>query len=81
MSTRRNDRLVVRLKDLCDSRKVTPYRVAAEIECKASTLHDIISGRRGVSDDLMVRLTDYFECDIADLLQVLPPSASSSSGP
>ena len=79
MSNGRNKRIKIHLKDLIDARGVTAYRVAATINRKPSTLHDVISGRRGISDDLLVDLCDYFQCGAGELLEVLPKNSTEAA--
>lgn len=72
MPTTRNDRVKNHLKDMIERRGTTAYRVAAEIGRKPSTLHDVMTYRRGISDDLLVDLCDYFRCCAGDIIEVLP---------
>jgi len=79
MATTRNPRVTIRLRELCAEHKVTSYRVAASINRKNSTLHDVISGRRGISEDLLVDLCDYFQCEVGDLIKIRAPEAEAGA--
>ncbi len=72
MPTTRNKRVKNHLKDMIERQGTTAYRVAADIGRKPSTLHDVMTYRRGISDDLLVDLCDYFRCRAGDIIEVLP---------
>lgn len=72
MPTGPNKRVKIHLQDLIDARSVTAYRAAIAMGRKPSTLHDVLTGRRGISDDLLVDICDYFKCSAGEVLEVLP---------
>lgn len=67
-----NPRIKNRIKEICEQKKITPYRLSKNINRSKSTISQIQDGQRFPSVDVMIEMCDALGCGIGDLFYVVP---------